>query len=87
VDEAALAHELVADAGARGMEDDPLFAGEALYLGVLGEVLRGGVLDVVVEGEDRLPRVCDPGRADGAELGQHGAGVVVGHHVRGAHRD
>ncbi len=40
---------------------------------VLGEVLLGAVLDVVVEGEDRLPRVGDPGRADRLELLHHRA--------------
>ena len=87
MDEALLDHQLVADTGAGGEEGDALLGCEILDAPVLGEVLLRGVLDVVVEGEDRLRRVGHPGRADGAKLRHHRAGVVVGHDVEGPHRD
>ncbi len=65
-----------------GWKCDAFLAGERLDLGVLLEVGLGAILDVVVEGEDRLPGIGHVLGADGAELGQHRSGVVVGHHVR-----
>ncbi len=87
MDKSILDHELVADACPRRVEDDALLAGEGLDLGVFLEVGLGPVLNVVVKGEDRLPGIGHVGGADGAELGQHCSGVVVGHHVSGAHGD
>ncbi len=86
MDETVLDHELVPNAGAGGMKDDPLVAGEGLDHGVLVEVGFGPILNVVVEGEDRLRRISHVLRTDGSELGKHRAGVVVGHDVRRAHR-
>ena len=75
--------QVVADARARGVEVDGVLAGELLDLGVLAQVLRRLVLDVVVDGEDGLARIVDLRRADLLELGDHGGGVVMGHHVPG----
>ena len=82
-----LAHDLVPDPGAGGVEIDPVRPGERLDPAVLAEVLLGGVLDVVVEGEHRLGGVGDARRADPRELRHHRRGVVVRHHVVGADRE
>jgi len=87
LDEAVLEHQLVADAGAGGMEDHALVGGELLDLRVLGQVRLARVLDVVVQGEDRLPRIVHPARAELLELQQHRRGVVVGHDVVGDQGD
>ena len=82
-----LDHHLVADARARRIEVDALFAGEGLDRAVLGQVFLAPVLDVVVQGEDGLARLVDPLRADGLELLHHGRGVVVRHHVARTHAE
>jgi hypothetical protein len=86
VNKAVFDHQLVADTGARRVKDNPLLPGEGFDELVLGEIGLGTVLNIVIEGEDGLRRVGHPLGTDGAELGQHGAGVVVGHDVRRSHR-
>jgi hypothetical protein len=85
--ETLLDHQLVTDAGPGREERHPLVVGELLDAPVLGQVFFTGVLDIVVEREDRLRRIGDPFRSDGPELGHDRAGVVVGHDVERPHGD
>jgi hypothetical protein len=78
-----LDHHLVADAGAGRVEVDAVLLGELLYAPVFGEVFLGLVLNVVVDGEYRLPGVGNFVGTDRFELRDDRAGVVVRHHVLG----
>ena len=90
-DVALLDHHLVADPRAGRVEVDPVLARKRLDLGVLAEVLGRGVLNVVVDGKDRLARVMDLESAvaahDRLELAHDRRRVVVGHDVLGADVD
>ena len=65
----------------------PCCLANASILAYLAEVLRRGVLNVVIDGEHRLARIVNRRRADLLELRDDRAGVVVRHHVLGADRD
>ena len=75
------------DAFAGGVEHDALLTSEVLDGLVLGEIGLAGVLNVVIEREDRLRGIRHRVGPDGSELGQNGAGVVVGHDVKGPDGD
>src|SRR5450432_3401142 len=75
------------NAGAGRVIIDPVFACERLNLGVLLEVLRRDILNVVIDGEDRLRRIGNRGGSDLLELWNHGAGVVMRHHMARPNRD
>ena len=77
----SLDHHLVTDARAGRIEVDAVFACELLDAGVLPEILGGEVLDVVINGIDRLRRIMDLLGADGLELLHDGRRVVVRHDV------
>src|SRR5439155_24035707 len=66
---------------------DAVFAGERFDFGVLLQILRRNVLNVVIDGEYRLRWVRDRGRADLLELRDHRAGVVMRHHMTLANRN
>ncbi len=66
---------------------DAVFPRERLDARVFREVRFRLVLNVVVDGEHRLPGVVNRAGADGQELGNDGAGVVVRHHVLGPDGD
>lgn len=59
--------DLVADAATGGIEVNGMSAGESLYGSILGEVLGRLVLDIVVEGEYKLPGIVDASCAYGLE--------------------
>src|SRR6266508_1020452 len=50
---------------------DAVFAGERFDLGVLLQILRRDILNVVIDGEHGLRRIGDRGRADLLELWHH----------------
>lgn len=60
-------HDLVANAMACAKEPDAMLLGKRLNLFVLPHVAVALVLDVVIEGKDKLRRVLDLGRAGGHE--------------------
>lgn len=62
-----LNHDLMPNSPSGGVEVDTMGPRKGLDARVLGEVRRGTVLHVVVEGEDRLTRVRDLGRSNGLE--------------------
>ena len=66
---------------------DAVLGGERLDLGVLLQVLRRDILDVVIDGEDRLRRIRDRRRADLLELWNHRAGVVMRHDMARPNRN
>src|SRR6266508_1834162 len=66
---------------------DAVFAGERFDLGVLLQILRRDILNVVIDGEHGLRRIGDRGRADLLELWNHRAGVVMCHHMARANRN
>src|SRR5436190_21310611 len=75
------------DAGARWVKINIMFAGESLDLRVLGQIFRRSILDVMIDGEHWLRRICDRSRADLLELRDHRAGVIVGHYMTWTNRD
>ena len=82
----------MADAGARGIKVHAVVVRELLDLGVLAEVLRGDVLDVVVDRKDRLMRIGDlrvlaRGFENLPVLRNHRACVVMGHDMLGTDGD
>ena len=79
--ETLLDHDLMADPTTRRIKHHAVFLGERLDLGVFRQVLRTGVLNVMVEGVDRLPRVGHRCRTHAFELGDDGCRVVVRHDV------
>ncbi len=74
-------HHLVRNSGAGRIKIDPVLARERFDLGVLLQILRRGVLNVVVDREHRLRRIGNLRRADLLELWNHRAGVVMRHHM------
>src|SRR5205823_11332603 len=75
------------NAGARRIKIDAVLAGKRFNLGVLLQILRRDILNVVIDGEYRLRWVRDRGRADLLELWDHRAGVVMRHHMTRANRN
>src|SRR3984893_15538930 len=75
------------NSGARRVIVDAVLAGERFDLGVLLQILRRNVLNVVVDGEHRLRRIRNRGGADLLELWDHRAGVVMRHHMSRANRN
>src|SRR6266496_1385583 len=75
------------NASARVIKIDPVLSGECLDLRVLLEIFRRDILNVVIDGENRLGRVSDLRRANLVELRDYGAGVVVGHHMARTNRN
>ena len=71
-DIAALDHDLVADAGAGGMEVDPMLAGEGFDGAVFLQVGLVPVLDVMVEGENKLTGIANLLCANALELAHNG---------------
>src|SRR6266567_130637 len=80
-------HYLMRNARAWRIKINAVFTSECLDLRVFGQIFRRSVLDVVIDCEDRLRWICDRCRPDLLELWNHGAGVVVRHHVTWANRD
>src|SRR5437868_10567640 len=76
-------HDLMADAGAGGEEVDTVLAGEGFNGAVFFLVLVTLVLNVVVEGEDRLSRIENFFGANRLKLLHDRGRVVVRHHVEG----
>lgn len=77
----------MADTATRGVEIEAVVLCEVFDVAILGEVVRGSVLDVVIERADDLTRVVDLSGAEAEELAGDGPGVVVGHHVAGLDGD
>src|ERR1700682_1416343 len=75
------------NAGAWRVVIDPVFAGERFDPGVLLQILRRDILNVVIDGKDWLRRICNRGGADLLELWNHGAGVVMRHHMTRTNRN
>jgi len=75
------------DTGAWRIKINTVFASECLDLRVFGQIFRRRVLDVVIDGEDWLRRICDHGRPDLLELWYYRTRVVMSHHVTRANRD
>ena len=69
------------NAGARGVKIDAVLASERFDLRILFQILRRCILNVVIDGEDRLRRIGDCRRTNLLELRDHRAGVVMCHHV------
>ncbi len=86
-DVALLHHHLMRNAGAGRVEIDAVLARERLDLGVLPQILRRDILNVVIDGEHRLRRIRDRRRANLLELRHDRAGVVVRHHMARTNRD
>src|SRR5207247_4195069 len=61
-------HYLMRNARAWRIKINAVFTSECLDLRVFGQIFRRSVLDVVIDGEDRLRRICDRRRADLLEL-------------------
>ena len=80
-------HHLMRDTGARWIEIDAVLFRERLDLGVLLQILRRDVLNVVIDREDRLRRIRDHGGADLLKLWNHRAGVVVRHDMARTNRN
>lgn len=51
--------------------------------GILGQVLRAAILDIVVQSEDGLTSSGHAGTAPGTELVDHGIGVIMRHDMSG----
>jgi hypothetical protein len=66
---------------------DAVFVRERFDLGVLLQILRRDVLNVVIDREHGLRRIRDRRCSDLLELRNYGAGVVVRHHMTRANRD
>ena len=64
-----------------------MLASERFDPGVLLQILRRNILNVVIDGEHRLRRIRNRSRADLFELGNHSAGVVVRHDMTRANRN
>src|SRR4029077_17310931 len=62
-------------------------AGERFNLGVLLQILRRDILNVVIDREHRLCRIRDCRGTDLLELWNHGTGVVVRHHMERTDRN
>src|SRR5438067_77640 len=75
------------NAGAWRIKINAVFTSERLDLRVFRQIFRRSILDVVIDGEDRLRRIGDRRRPDLLELWNHRAGVIMGHHVARANRD
>src|SRR5439155_8717874 len=80
-------HHLMRDAGARRIKIDAVLASELFDVGVLLQIFRRDVLNIVIDGEHWLRRVRDRGGADLLELWDHRAGVVMRHDVTRPNRD
>src|SRR5882724_579710 len=80
-------HHLVRDAGPGRVKIDAVLAGERFDLGVLLQILRCDILNVVIDSEHWLPWIADRCRADLLELWDHRAGIVMRHHMARADRD
>ncbi len=65
----------------------PCSRSERFDIGVLLQIFRRDVLNIVIDGEHRLRRIGDRGRADLLELWNHRAGVVMRHDVTRPNRD
>ena len=86
-DVALFHHHLMRNAGARRVKIDAVLIRERFDLRVLRQIFRRSVLDVVIDREDRLCRICNRGCADLLEFRNHRAGVVVRHHMARANRN
>ena len=75
------------NARARRVIIDPLLAGKRFDFGVLLQILRCRVLNVVIDRENRLPRIRDRRRADLLELRHDRGGVVVRHDMARPNRN
>jgi hypothetical protein len=75
------------NAGARRVIIEAMFAAERFDPGVLLQILWRDILNVVIDREHRLRRIRDRGRADLLKLWNHGAGVVVRHHMARTNRN
>src|SRR6266404_2399281 len=75
------------NAGARRVKINAVLAGERLNLGVLLQILRRDVLNVVIDRENRLRRIGDFRRADLFEFWNDRAGVVMRHHMARTNRN
>ena len=64
-----------------------MLASECLDFGVLLQILRRNVLNVVIDRENRLRRIGNRSRADLFELGNYRAGVVVRHDMTRTNRN
>jgi hypothetical protein len=85
--EAILDHDLVADPAATGPEVDALRLGERRDLPPDLEAVAVGVLDVVIQGDQELPRVTDQPGASLPEAIEDGRAVVVSEELPRAKRD
>ncbi len=82
-----LHHHLMRNAGTRRVKIDPVLVRERFDLGVLLQILRRDILNVVIDGEHRLRRIRDRRGADLLELWDHRAGIVMRHHVARTNRN
>src|SRR5437868_15067406 len=69
------------DASARRVKIDPMFPGEGIDFGVLLQILRRDILNIMIDGEDRLRWIRDLRRADLPKLWNNRAGVIMRHHM------
>ena len=84
---ALLDHHLMGNAGAGRVKVDAVLVGELLDPGVLRQIFRRDILNVVIDGEHRLCGIRDRRRADLLELWDHRAGVVMRHHMTRMNRN
>jgi len=73
------------NAGARRVKIDPVLLGERFDLRVLLQILRRDILNVMIDGEDRLRWIRNLCRADLLKLWDHRAGVVMRHDMARAY--
>ena len=86
-DVALFDHHLMGNAGSRWVEIDAVLARERLDLCVLRQIFGRSILDVVIDGEDWLCRIGNRCRTDLLKFRNHGAGVVMRHHMARANRN
>ncbi len=75
------------NASARRIKVDAMFVGECFDPGVLFQILRRDILNVVIDGEHWLRLICDARRTDLLELRNHRAGIVMRHHMTRTNRN
>ena len=80
-------HHLVGNPRAGRIKIHPLLAREMIDLCILANILRRKILNIMIDRENRLPRIEYLRRADLLELRNDCPGVVVRHHMLGPNRD
>ena len=82
-DVTVLHHHLMADTGSRTIEVDTMLIGEGFDLGVLPKIFRRVILNVMINGVDRLPGIMDFRCTNRLELAHDRRRIVMRHDVLG----